>query len=68
VGELQVVLREAGHAGYADVDLVVLETDGSFSVVPTILDGPAPAPDALRQVPPGRQPEEACATSTGSSP
>ena len=31
--ELHAVLREKGFATYAEVDLVVLETDGSFSAV-----------------------------------
>jgi uncharacterized membrane protein YcaP (DUF421 family) len=45
--ELQAAIRQAGHAGYAGVDLVVLETDGSFSVLPSVPDPNAAAVASL---------------------
>lgn len=59
--ELQAVLREKGFATYADVDLVVLETDGSFSAVarlPVSRDARSSAVvlENLRGVAPGEDP------------
>jgi uncharacterized membrane protein YcaP (DUF421 family) len=45
--EVEAALRNAGHAGFDDVEAVVLETDGSFSIVPKS-DGPGR--DALEAV------------------
>lgn len=35
VGELRAAVRAQGHASFADIDAVVLETDGTFSVITT---------------------------------
>ena len=49
--ELQAALREHGIARYADADLVVLETDGSFTAVATLPDGPSAAIESLGSLP-----------------
>ena len=41
--ELDAAVRKQGHAGLDAVDLVVLETDGSFSVVPRLEPGHLPS-------------------------
>jgi uncharacterized membrane protein YcaP (DUF421 family) len=46
--ELQAALRQAGHTEYSSVDLVVLETDGSLSVVATVADESSPAVASVR--------------------
>lgn len=38
-GELRAAVRSAGHASLEDVDAIVLETDGNFSVVSAGLGG-----------------------------
>ncbi len=64
--ELQAALRGHGIARYGDADLVVLETDGSFTVVPCLpVDGDL-AIEAVRGLPsdPGRDPAGQPARST----
>lgn len=39
--ELQAAMRAEGIARYEDADLIVLETDGAFTVLPTLPDGRA---------------------------
>ena len=46
--ELEAAVREQGHAGLDAVDLVVLETDGSFSVVPRLEPGRLPSGVSLQ--------------------
>jgi len=46
----QAAMRAQGLARYEDADLVVLETDGSFTAVPHLPDGPSAATDALRSL------------------
>ena len=53
--ELQAAMRAQGLARYEDADLVVLETDGSFTAVPHLPDGPSAATDALRSLPASEQ-------------
>ncbi|MEO8217369.1 MAG: YetF domain-containing protein [Acidobacteriota bacterium] len=46
-GEVRAAVRARGHASLADVDAVILETDGSFSVIGRIGELP---PSALQDV------------------
>ena len=48
--EVRAALRDAGHAGFGDVEAVVLETDGSFSVVGTGEGGGRTAIEGVRGV------------------
>jgi uncharacterized membrane protein YcaP (DUF421 family) len=49
--ELQAALRAQGFARYEDTDLVVLETDGSFTAVSSLPEGPSAATDGVRGLP-----------------
>ncbi len=49
--EMRAALRSAGHAGFGDVEAVVLETDGSFSVVGTGEGGGRAAIEGVRGAP-----------------
>lgn len=49
--ELQAAMRAQGLACYADADLIVLETDGSFTAVRSLPAGPSAATDSLRHLP-----------------
>lgn len=50
-GELDAALRAHGYASAADVYAVVIETDGSFSVVPTTASGPGTTLAGVRHGP-----------------
>jgi uncharacterized membrane protein YcaP (DUF421 family) len=50
--ELQAALRAEGYARYDEVDLLVLETDGSFTAVASLPASHAPATDSVREAPP----------------
>ncbi|CAN5616930.1 DUF421 domain-containing protein [soil metagenome] len=52
--ELQAAMRAHGLARYEDADLVVLETDGSFTAISKLPDMPSAATEALGDLPPGR--------------
>ena len=49
--EVFAALRNAGHDGFDDVEAIVLETDGSFSVVGTGEDGGRAAIKGVRGAP-----------------
>jgi uncharacterized membrane protein YcaP (DUF421 family) len=49
--ELQAAMRAQGLARYEDADLIVLETDGSFTAVRSVPVGPSAATDSLRHLP-----------------
>lgn len=49
--ELQAAMRGQGLARYEDADLVVLETDGSFTAVSSLPEGRSAATDSLRGFP-----------------
>ncbi len=49
--EVRAALREAGHSGFGDVEAIVLETDGTFSVVGTGEGGGRAAIEGVRGAP-----------------
>ncbi len=50
--ELQAAMRAQGLARYDEADLVVLDTDGSFTAVRRLPDGDSAATESLAEVPP----------------
>ena len=49
--ELQAAMRAEGMARYEEADLVVLETDGSFTAIASLPDGPSAAANSVRGIP-----------------